>query len=61
MTAPYFSLSLGGRTIYSKMPGGNIRLPLQKDERDGLAAALKEAIDIVEDKFTPRDDATESG
>ena len=61
MPAPYFSVNIGGNVIYAKMPGGNIKLPLQKNERDALIVALKEAIDVIEDRPIPRADATESG
>lgn len=47
--------------VYAKMPGGCIKLPLQKNERDELVTALKEALEIIEDRPIPRDDATESG
>ena len=47
MRAPYFSLNIGGSVVYAKMPGGNVRLPLIKNERDELIAALREALDVI--------------
>lgn len=61
MATPYFSLNVAGHTLYAKMPGGNVKLPLQKSERDDVLAALKEAIAIIEDQPTQCGDATEVG
>lgn len=61
MTAPYFSLNVGGSTLYAKMPGGSVKLPLGQSERDKLVAALKEALEILQDDISQRGDATESG
>lgn len=61
MNTRFFSVNVGGSMVYAKMPGGCIKLPLQKNERDELVTALKEALEIIEDRPIPRDDATESG
>ena len=61
MVAPYFTLNVGGNTLYAKMPGGSVKLPLGKIERDEVVAALKEAIEIIEDPISPCGGATESG
>lgn len=62
MATPFFSLSVRGSVLYAKMPGGSVKLPLQKNERDDVIAALKEAIEIIEDDLpSPCGGATESG
>lgn len=60
MHTPYFSLAVGGNVLYARMPGGCVKLPLAKNERDELVAALKEAISIIEDDFSLSGDATVS-
>lgn len=56
MTTPQFSISVGGNIVYAKMPGGSVKLPLAKKERDETIAALREALSIFDD-VSPRDDA----